>query len=186
MTAPEAPPPADAVDGAGEAPDLESRLREAEQRAAEHHDAWLRARAEVDNARKRAQADVAAAHKYAIEGFATELLPVFDALEAALASAQAEAAAMRDGVELTHRQLRAAFEKAGLVEIDPAGQRFDPHLHQAMTALESTDIAPQTVLQVFQKGFRLHDRVVRPALVAVAKAPATPPPPAPDAAVEGA
>ena len=115
---------------------------------------------------------MAAAHKFAVEGFATELLPVHDALEAALASPESTVETLRDGVELTRKQLQAAFEKFGLAPIDPAGQRFDPHLHQAMTAVESGEVPAQTVLQVFQKGFRLHDRVVRPALVAVARAPA--------------
>ena len=178
MTTPEAPSPAEAETSQDASPDLEARLREAEQRAAEHHDAWLRARADADNVRKRAQLDVAAAHRFAIEGFATELLPVLDALEAALASGQTGLETLRDGVELTRKQLRAAFEKSGLAEIDPAGQRFDPHLHQAMTAVESAESPPQTVLQVFQKGFRLHDRVLRPALVAVARAPEASPPPA--------
>lgn len=171
MTAPDLSPSSDTPSGPDAAPDLETRLRDAEQRAAEHHDAWLRARAEAENARKRAQAEVASAHRFAVEAFAAELLPVHDALEAALASPQATIDALRDGVELTRKQLRAAFEKHGLAEIDPAGQRFDPHLHQAMTAVDSADVPPQTVLQVFQKGFRLHDRVIRPALVAVARAP---------------
>jgi len=148
--------------------DLTEALHKAEAQAREHQENWLRARAEADNIRKRAQADVASAHKYAIDGFASELLPVFDALDAALATGEASAESLRDGVELTRKQLTAAFGKFGLTVLDPAGERFDPHHHQAMTAIES-DAPAQSVLQVFQKGFKLHDRVIRPALVAVAK-----------------
>jgi molecular chaperone GrpE len=151
-----------------EATDPAEALRKAEAQAQEYQENWLRARAESDNIRKRAQADVASAHKYAIDNFAGELLPVFDALDAALATAGASAESLRDGVELTRKQLTTAFGKVGLTVLDPTGEKFDPHHHQAMTAIES-DAPAQSVLQVFQKGFKLHDRVIRPALVAVAK-----------------
>jgi molecular chaperone GrpE len=154
-------------------------LRKAEAAAEEHREAWLRARAEADNIRKRAEQDIASAHRYAVDRFAHELLPVFDALDAALAVPNATAETLRDGVELTRKQLTAAFEKSGLKLLDPVGDKFDPHHHQAMTAIES-DQPAQSVLQVFQKGFKLHDRVLRPALVAVAKARAEPT--APDSA----
>lgn len=161
--------PASAADGMpADASGLAEALIKAEALAQEHQENWLRARAEADNIRKRAQADVASAHKYAIDNFAGELLPVYDALDAALATGNATAEALRDGVELTRKQLRTAFEKFGLTVLDPIGEKFDPHRHQAMTAIES-DAPAQSVLQVFQKGFKLHDRVVRPALVAVAK-----------------
>lgn len=162
--------PATATDGAplADAASLAEALRKAETLAQEHQENWLRARAEADNIRKRAQMDVASAHKYAIDNFAGELLPVYDALDAALATGNATAESLRDGVELTRKQLRTAFEKFGLTVLDPVGEKFDPHHHQAMTAIES-DAPAQSVLQVFQKGFKLHDRVVRPALVAVAK-----------------
>ena len=150
------------------APDIGALLRKAEDEAAELKDAWLRARADVENLRKQSQNDVAKAHKYGIERFAGELLPVKDALESTLAAKDAAPDALRAGVELTLKQLAAAFEKAQLAEIDPAGQKFDPHQHMAMTTVESTE-APNTVVQVFQKGYRLFDRVLRPALVAVAK-----------------
>lgn len=150
------------------APDLAALLKKAEDEAAELRNAWLRARADLDNARKLAQNDVAKAHKFAIERFAEALLPVKDALESTLAAGGAAPEALRAGVELTLKQLVAAFEKAQVAEVDPAGQRFDPNFHQAMQAVDS-DLPPNTVVTVFQKGYRLHERVLRPALVAVAK-----------------
>jgi len=152
------------------AADLGELLRKAETEAAELRDAFLRARAETDNVRKQAQNDVAKAHKYAIERFAQELLTVRDALELALATPHDTTEALKDGVELTLKNLSAAFEKARITEINPAGQRYDPHQHQAMTMIES-DQPAGTVVQVFQKGYVLNDRVLRPALVAVAKNP---------------
>ncbi|HXV11046.1 MAG TPA: nucleotide exchange factor GrpE [Burkholderiales bacterium] len=150
-------------------PSLETLLKRAELAAEEHHDAWLRARAEADNIRKRAQAEIASAHKFAVESFASELLAVKDSLEAALGTENASVESMKSGVELTLKQLRGVFEKFSLSEIDPAGQKFDPHRHQAITMVES-DAEPNTVVQVLQKGYLLHDRVIRPALVTVAKA----------------
>src|SRR5215468_2453277 len=150
------------------AADLGELLKKAETEAAELRDAFLRARAETDNVRKQAHNDVAKAHKYAIERFAQELLTVRDALELALATPHDTIEALKDGVELTLRNLSAAFEKARITEINPAGERYDPHRHQAMTMIES-DQPAGTVVQVFQKGYMLNDRVLRPALVAVAK-----------------
>ncbi|MGG7055773.1 nucleotide exchange factor GrpE [Nitrosomonas sp. ANs5] len=151
------------------APTPEQLLKEAEIRAAEHHDAWLRAKAETENIRRRAQTDIANAHKYAIENFSTELLAVMDSLEAALAAENATAENLRDGVELTRKQLAAVFEKFNIHAINPQGEKFDPHQHQAMCMTES-DAAPNTVTQVMQKGYALHDRIIRPAMVAVSKA----------------
>lgn len=157
---------------AGEAAtDIEQRLKQAEQAASEHHEAWLRALAEADNVRKRTQNEIANAHKYAVESFASDVLPIKDSLEAALASENAAAESLRSGVELTLRQLNSVFEKFNLNEIDPAGQKFDPHRHQAISTVES-DAEPNTVVQVLQKGYLLNDRVIRPALVTVAKAKA--------------
>jgi molecular chaperone GrpE len=149
-------------------PTVEEQLRAAELKAAEHHDAWLRAKAEAENVRKRAQEDVAKAHKFGIERFATDLLAVKDSLEAALAAEGATAENMRGGIELTLRQLESAFEKQQLREINPAGEKFDPHRHQAISMLPS-DKEPNTVINVLQKGYSLSDRVIRPALVTVAK-----------------
>ncbi|MEP7180565.1 MAG: nucleotide exchange factor GrpE [Betaproteobacteria bacterium] len=150
------------------APDLGALLKKAEDEAAELKDAWLRARADVENLRRQSASDVARAHKYAIERFADDLLPVKDALESTLAAANATPEALRAGVELTLKQLTTAFDKAQIAEVDPAGQKFDPHRHQAMTMIESAEPA-NTVVQVFQKGYVLNDRVLRPAMVAVAK-----------------
>ena len=150
------------------APDIAALLQKVEAEAAELRDAWLRARADIDNIRKQAAADVAKAHKFALERFATELLPVKDALESALAAKGASTDALSAGVELTLKQLNSAFEKARIVEVDAAGRKFDPHKHQAMAMVESPE-PPNTVVQVFQKGYVLNDRVLRPALVAVSK-----------------
>jgi len=150
---------------------LDQLLAEAQTRIDEQKDAWLRAMADAENARKRAQADVAAAHKFAVERFAESLLPVMDSLEAALGAGTDSPQALRDGVELTLRQLKAAFQKANLAEIAPAaGARFDPHKHQAMAAVESENAEPNSIVSVMLKGYSLHDRIVRPALVTVAKA----------------
>ena len=143
-------------------------LRKAEAAAREHQEAWLRARAEAENIRKRAQADLANAHKYALEGFAGELVGVRDSLEAALAVRNGTIEALRSGVELTLKQLTAAFEKHAIREVNPLGEKFDPHRHQGISMVES-DAEPGTIVGVLQKGYLLNDRVVRPALVAIAK-----------------
>ena len=143
---------------------------------AEHHDAWLRAKAETENVRRRAQEDIAKAGKYAVERFSGELLAVKDSLEAALANENQSAENLKAGVELTLRQLVAAFEKSNLAEINPVGQKFDPHQHQAISQIEAPDAntEPNTVISVLQKGYALHGRVIRPALVIVSKARAAP------------
>jgi len=158
---------------AGEAaevmPSLEELLKQAELAAQEHHDAWLRAKADTENIRKRTQVEIANAHKFAVEGFSSELLAVKDSLEAAIKVETADLASMKSGVELTLRQLVSVFEKFNLSEIDPMGEKFDPHKHQAISMVEA-DAVPNTVVSVLQKGYLLHDRVLRPALVMVAKA----------------
>jgi molecular chaperone GrpE len=149
---------------------LEQQLAEAQTQVEQQRDAMLRALADAENARKRFQAEAANAQKYALERFAEALLPVIDSLEAALANPEASPQALRDGVQLTLRQMMAAMEKARVTAIAPvAGERFDPYRHQAMAAVES-DSEPNTVVAVMQKGYQLHDRVLRPALVTVAKA----------------
>lgn len=150
-------------------PSLEEKLQIAEATIQEHRDAFLRAKAETDNIRKRAQADVAAAHKYAVESFATEMLAVKDSLEAALGTENASAENLRSGVELTLKQLKSAFDKFHLAEENPVAQKFDPHKHQAISMVEA-EAEPNTVVSVLQKGYKLNDRVIRPALVTVAKA----------------
>jgi molecular chaperone GrpE len=168
-SAPEIPQQSPEPSAAETRPSPEALLKRAELAVQEHHDAWLRAKAEADNIRKRAQAEIASAHKFGVESFATEMLAVKDSLEAALAVENASVESMKSGVELTLKQLQGVFEKFGLVEIDPAGQKFDPHRHQAINVAES-EAEPNTVVQVLQKGCLLHDRVIRPALVTVAKA----------------
>ncbi len=149
-------------------PSLEQLLKKAELDAAEHHDAWLRAKADAENIRKRAQIDVANAHKYAIDGFSNELLAVMDSLEAALSVENATVENFKSGMELTLKQLTAVFDKFNIKLINPEGAKFDPHLHQAMCTVDS-DLALNTVVQVMQKGYVLNDRVIRPALVSVSK-----------------
>jgi molecular chaperone GrpE len=147
---------------------IEELLLEAQAKIEEQRDAMLRAVADADNVRKRAQAEVVASQKYAVERFAENLLPVMDSLQAALQSKDVS------GVELTLRQFKAALERASIREIDPKpGERFDPHRHQAMAAVEA-EADPNTVITVMQKGYLLHDRILRPALVTVAKSPSDP------------
>jgi len=162
-------PATDAGAKAETASSLEEKLRQAEQKAQEHLDSWLRAKAETENLRKRAQADIASAHKYAVENLAAALLPVRDSLEAALAAENVTPESLRNGVDLTLRQLNAAFDKANLKEINPVNEKFDPHKHQAMTVVPHPG-EPNQVVNVMQKGYLLHERVIRPALVTVSKA----------------
>jgi len=149
-------------------PSLEELLKAAELQAAEHHDAWLRAKAETENMRRRAAEDVDKARKFAVENFASELLAVKDSLEAALAVESPSVENLKDGVELTLKQLVAAFGKFNLHELHPMGEKFDPHQHQAIQMIES-DQPANTVVTVLQKGYRLNERTLRPALVMVAK-----------------
>ncbi|MDP1645003.1 MAG: nucleotide exchange factor GrpE [Thiobacillus sp.] len=149
-------------------PSLEELLKAAELQAAEHHDAWLRAKAETENMRRRTAENVDKARKFAVENFASELIAVKDSLEAALAVEAPSVENLKDGVELTLKQLVAAFGKFNLHDIDPMGEKFDPHQHQAIQMLES-DQPANTVVTVLQKGYRLHERTLRPALVMVAK-----------------
>jgi molecular chaperone GrpE len=152
------------VPASAEEKTLDRLLAEAQARIDEQKDAWMRAMADAENARKRARADVEAAHKFAVERMAESLLPVMDSMEAALLSKDVS------GIEITSRQLRSALEKANVQDISPApGERFDPHKHEAMAAVASA-AEPNTIVEVMQKGYRLHDRVLRPALVTVAKA----------------
>ena len=150
-------------------PSLEEQLRQAELKAAEHHDAWLRAKAETENVRRRAQEDIVKAHKFAVEKFAGELLAVKDSLEAALANKEQTVESLHSGVELTLKQLGSAFEKSGLAELNPVGEKFDPNKHQAIGMVDSEQ-EPNTVVSVLQKGYLIADRILRPALVMVAKA----------------
>lgn len=150
-------------------PSLAEQLREAELKALEHHDAWLRAKAETENVRRRAQEDIVKAGKFAADKFAQAMLPVKDSLEAALATENATLESLKEGVELTLKQLVAAFQSANVTEVNPVGEKFDPNKHQAISAIEA-DGEPNTVLTVLQKGYLLNERTMRPALVVVSKA----------------
>lgn len=150
-------------------PSPEERIAGLETALAQAKDEYLRAKAETDNTRRRAQTDVANAHKYATENFAESLLAVKDSLEAALKDKSADIETLKNGVELTLRQLNSAFEKGKIAELDPVDQKFDPNKHQAISALEAEG-EPNRVLTVLQKGYQIHDRVLRPALVTVSKA----------------
>jgi molecular chaperone GrpE len=147
----------------------DDRLAELEAQLAEQQAAVLYARAEGENIRRRAAEDIDKARKFALEKFSGELLAVKDSLEAALNIDSATLESYKNGVELTLKQLGAVFEKFHVTEINPAGEKFDPNLHQAISMLES-DAEPNTVINVLQKGYLLNERVLRPALVMVAKA----------------
>jgi molecular chaperone GrpE len=150
-------------------PSLEEMLAEAERKAQEHYDAWMYAKAEAENIRRRAHEDTEKARKFALEKFSGELLSVKDSLDAALSVESATVESYKSGVELTQKQLASVFEKFNIVELNPVGEKFDPHKHQAISMVEA-DAEPNTVVQVLQKGYTLHERVLRPALVMVAKA----------------
>jgi len=134
----------------------------------EFQDQFLRAKAEVENARRRSMEDVAKAHKFAIEGFAENLLPVLDSLNAALTDSGADSAKMKEGIELTLKQLVSALEKGRVLEFNPVGEKFDPHRHQAIAMVPHEQEA-NTVVTVLQKGYLIADRVLRPALVTVSQ-----------------
>jgi molecular chaperone GrpE len=151
------------------APPLEEQLARAESSLAEMQDSFLRAKADVENIRRRAREDLANAHKYAIESFTETLLPVKDSLEMALKVETPSVQSLREGVEMTLKQLTAAFEKHRLMEVNPKpGDKFDPERHQAMSIVPSNQ-PPNTVVDVLQKGYLLADRLLRPALVTVAQ-----------------
>ena len=149
-------------------PSIDEQFRTLELKAAEYYDAWLRAKAEGENIRRRAQEDISKAHKFAVEKFAGELLAVKDSLEAALAVPEQTVDSFKSGVELTLKQLVAAFEKNALSEVNPIGEKFDPHKHQAIGMVDSEQEA-NTVVTVLQKGYLIAERTLRPALVMVAK-----------------
>jgi molecular chaperone GrpE len=160
-----------AMNEAAPAPDQPSpdqRLSELESKHAEMADAYLRAKAESENIRRRAEEEIAKARKYAVEAFAESLLPVKDSLEAAIAVETSSPEQMLEGVHLTLRQLTSALERHKVVEVNPpVGTKFDPHQHQAISVVPA-DQEPNTVVNVLQKGYLIADRILRPALVIVA------------------
>ena len=149
---------------------LQAALTAAEAKALESRDLYMRALAELDNVRKRAARDVEHAHKYALDKFANDLIGVKDSLELGLGSA-ANADSLKAGTEATLKQLGSAFERAGIVEVVPQGERFNPELHEAMVSQPSAEHEPNTVLQVIQKGYQLNGRLLRPARVIVTREP---------------
>lgn len=166
------------AEGQAQAPlsadELAGLLEDARAKADDHWNQLLRARADIENERRRLQRDLENAHKFGIEKFALELLPVKDSLELGLASAAegANVEKLREGTELTLKMLRSALEKVGISEIDPTGEKFNPELHEAMTTQETGEVEPNSVVTVYQKGYLLNGRLLRPALVVVSKAPA--------------
>jgi molecular chaperone GrpE len=147
---------------------MEEMLQEAERRAQEHYDAWMYAKAEGENIRRRAAEDVSKAQKFAVERFSGEMLAVMDSLQAGLAVKTENIESFKSGMELTLKQLAGVFGKFNIVEVNPVGEKLDPHKHQAIGVVESGQ-EPNTVVSVMQKGYTLNDRVLRPALVMVAK-----------------
>lgn len=153
---------------------LRVKLSESEERARNHWAEYLRAVAEQDNIRKRAQRDIESAQRYGLERFLSEILPVKDSLDLGVENAgKADAAALKEGQLATLRLLTKALEKAGVTELDPVGQPFDAHQHEAIMAQESATAEPNSVLAVVQRGYSLNGRLLRPARVVVAKAPAS-------------
>jgi molecular chaperone GrpE len=168
---PAANEPAVAVGGgAGVESELLAALDAARGKADENYDLYVRARAEIDNTRRRAQDDISKAHKFAVESFAEALVPVMDSLEKAFEASAAANDSLREGIEITLRQLRGAFEKNRLTEINPQGEKFDPHRHQAVSVVPAEGVPANHVVAVLQKGWMIADRVLRPALVTVAQA----------------
>ncbi len=150
----------------------QEQLEEAEKKAQNHWDKLVRIQAEMDNLRKRTQKDLENAHKFALEGFAKELLTVIDSLELGIKAASgdsAEVTKFREGSELTLNQFTAAFEKFKIDVLEPVGQPFNPELHQAISMQPTADFLPNTVMACIQKGYVLNGRLLRPAMVIVAK-----------------
>jgi molecular chaperone GrpE len=166
---PQAEPQASTASTAEVMPSMEEMLKEAERKAQEHYDAWMYAKAEGENIRRRAIEDVSKAQKFAVERFANEILVVKDSLDAGLSVQTENIESFKSGMELTLKQITAVFEKFNIKEINPVGDKLDPHKHQAISMVES-DQPANTVVSVMQKGYTLNDRVLRPAMVTVAKA----------------
>lgn len=152
---------------------LQKQLKQAEKKAEENWDKVLRVQAEIENLKRRTQKDLENAHKYGLEKFAKELLAVIDSLELGIQASTSdspEVVTLRKGSELTIKQFESVFAKFNIKSIDPSGQIFNPELHQAMTVQPSADTEPNTVIDVFQKGYILNGRLIRPAMVVVSKA----------------
>ena len=149
---------------------LEAQLEAAQAKAAENWDQFIRAKAEMDNLRRRNAKDLENAHKFGIEKFVTELLPVLDSMSLGLAAEDASAESLREGMELTMNMLVKMMQNLGIEEIDPMNEKFDAEKHQAMSMQPNADVEPNTVIGVMQKGYSLNERLIRPAMVMVSKA----------------
>ena len=149
---------------------IEAQLEDAQAKATENWDHYMRAKAEMDNLRRRTVKDVENAHKYGIEKFVSELLPVIDGMGMGLATEDASAESLREGMELTLNMLEKMMEKLGIEEIDPMGEKFDAEKHQAMSMQPNAEVEPNTIIAVMQKGYSLNERLIRPAMVMVSKA----------------
>ena len=151
--------------------ELLQQLREAEKKAEENWELLLRTKAEMENLRKRTEKDLEKAHKYGMEKFVNEMLPVKDSMELGLAAQDATVESLQEGMELTLNMFNSALEKLGVKEINPVNEPFDPQLHQAMTMQDNAEVEANTVLMVMQKGYLLNERLIRPAMVVVSKKP---------------
>ena len=152
---------------------LQAKLEEVQAKADENWDQLVRTKAEMENIRRRSERDLSNAHKFALEKFAQELLPVIDSMEMGVAAAQDEntdVSKLREGTEMTLKMFETAIEKFGIKGVHPHGEAFNPDHHQAMTMIDSAEHAPNTVIDVMQKGYLLNERLVRPAMVVVASA----------------
>ena len=146
------------------------RITQAEKKAEEHWELLLRSKAEMENLRRRTQKDLENAHKFGIEKFVSELIPVMDSMELGLAAEDASAENLREGMTMTINMVNQMFEKFKIEAVNPMNEKFDPELHQAMAAQPTADVEPNTVIAVMQKGYVLNERLVRPAMVMVSKA----------------
>lgn len=162
------PPASEADPGTLDTADYAVQVAELEAQIANLKDEWLRAKAETENVRRRSAEEVLKANKFGVEKLAKDLIAVKDSLDAAAKDPAATLETLKSGLEVTSKQLAAVFERFAIAEVDPAGQKFDPNKHQAISQLES-EHAPGTVINVLQKGYTLHDRVIRAAMVTVAK-----------------
>ncbi|ORU90038.1 MAG: nucleotide exchange factor GrpE [Cycloclasticus sp. symbiont of Poecilosclerida sp. M] len=162
------------VDESAEA-SVEIKLEAEKKRADENWEKVLLAKAELENVRRRTQNDITKAHQFAIEKIAKELILVVDSFEIGLEAARkvdGDTTSIKEGMELTYKQLMTTLTKSGIAQINPEGEAFDPELHQAMSMLPSDEHEANSVMQVFQKGFSLNGRLLRPAMVIVSQAPA--------------
>lgn len=152
---------------------LQAKLAEVQEKADDNFDQLMRARAEMENIHRRSERELANAHKYALEKFAVELLPVIDSMEMGVAAAMdenADVSKLREGTEMTLKMFETAIEKFGIKSVHPHGEAFNPEHHQAMTMIDSPEHKPNTIIDVMQKGYLLNERLVRPAMVVVSSA----------------